>query len=117
LSLSEAEAFGMTVLEGVAAGCQVVCSDIPAFCDLAGMFPGHVTVVGRRNAAAGATAVREAAQRLPGTRADVTAFTWDAVTERVLEVYRRVTGTARTLAEADGPQMAKPEGDHLLAGG
>ncbi len=117
LSLSEAEAFGMTVLEGVAAGCQVVCSDIPAFRDLAGIFPDHVTVVRRRNETAGGAAVRNAVQRLPGTPADVTAFTWDAVTERVLEVYRRVTGAARTLADADGLQMAKPDGDHLLAEG
>lgn len=89
LALSEAEAFGMTVLEGVAAGSQVVCSDIPAFRDLAGQFPDHVTVAQGRNPESVADAVRRAALRKNGP-ADVSAWTWDAVTERTIQVYRRV---------------------------
>jgi glycosyltransferase involved in cell wall biosynthesis len=107
LNLSEAEAFGMTVLEGVAAGCEAVCSNIPAFHDLASQFPDHVTVVtGRRDPESVAAAVRLAARRTTSAPADVNAFTWDAVTERVLDVYRDVAGVVekvgggRTLAEA-----------------
>ena len=109
LSLSEAEAFGMTVLEGVAAGCQVVCSDIPAFRDLAAYFGDHVKVVGRRDATAAAAAVLGASRRTKAPPADVSAFTWDAITERLLGVYRRVTGVMPKAADADG--------QHLLAEG
>lgn len=135
LSLSEAEAFGMTVLEGVAAGAQVVASDIPAFRDLAGQFPMCVTVVPRRDPAAGAEAVRVIGRRAQVTPVDVSAFTWDAVTERVLDVYRRVTGIVDESVNAGGQDptgaekeqladahlvdahLADAQGEHLLAEG
>lgn len=88
LAMSQAEAFGMTVLEGVTTGCQVVCRDIPAFRDLAAHFPGQITVVA--DVAQGAAAVRAAKTRTLVAPADITAFTWDAVTERTLDVYHSV---------------------------
>lgn len=109
LNLSEAEAFGMTVLEGVAAGCEVMCSNIPAFQDLASQFPEHVTVVtGRRDPEGVAAAIRLAAQRTTATPADVSAFTWDAVTERVLDVYREVTGVVEKV-DAGGRALAEAQ--------
>ncbi|MGE5602495.1 MAG: glycosyltransferase family 4 protein [Nitrososphaerales archaeon] len=114
LSLSEAEAFGMTVLEGVAAGCQVVCSDIPAFRDLADYFGDRVTVVPRGDPGAGAAAVRAAQRGIAAAPPDVSAFTWNAVTERVLDVYRRVTGVQET---TDPEHMLDAHGEHLLAEG
>ncbi len=115
LSLSEAEAFGMTVIEGLAAGARVVCSDIPAFRDLAAHFPAHVQIVGRRDVKAGAAAVIATTRGLPAP-ADVTAFTWDAVTDRVLAVYRRVTDVGHQPEEA-GRHRADADGQHLLAEG
>lgn len=118
LSLSEAEAFGMTVLEGVAAGSQVVCSDIPAFRDLAGHFPGYVSVVGRRDARAGAAAVRAARERTPGGVADVSGFTWEAVTDRVLDVYHRVAGLVQEVEGAgqhpSGAGSDRPDANQRL---
>lgn len=108
VTLSEAEAFGMTVLEGVAAGAPVVCSDIPAFRDLAAQFAGHVSVVPRRDPRAAAAAVRLAAERATGAPADISAFTWDAVVDRVLQLYRRVTAIVET---------TDAHGDHLLSEG
>ncbi len=114
LSLSEAEAFGMTVLEGVAAGCQVVCNDIPAFRDLAAYFPSHVRVVSGRDMTAGAAAVRAAAREIHRPAADVSAFTWDAITDRVLDVYRRVTGAVQAINEQ---HPLDADGQHLMAEG
>jgi glycosyltransferase involved in cell wall biosynthesis len=93
------------VLEGVAAGCQVVCSDIPAFRDLARYFPRQVSVARRGDLAAIAAAVRSAQRRTRAARPDIGAFTWDAVTERVLDVYRRVTGVVQDTVDADGQRV------------
>jgi glycosyltransferase involved in cell wall biosynthesis len=90
LSLSSAEAFGMTVLEGVAAGAQVVASDIPAFRDLAGQFPEQVITVDADAPEQVAQAVRQATQRMGNPAADVSAFTWEGITARLLELYRDV---------------------------
>jgi glycosyltransferase involved in cell wall biosynthesis len=95
ISLSAAEAFGMTVLEGVAAGSQVVASDIPAFKDLARLFPGQVITVDAGAPEQVAQAARQAVTRAGNALADVSAFTWDAVTERLVEVYRGALGQAR----------------------
>ena len=95
VSLSSAEAFGMTVLEAVAAGTQVVSSSIPAFVDLARLFPGQVTATTTGDPQQVAVAVREAGRRALQPPADVSAFTWDAVTKRVLDVYWGVLEPAR----------------------
>jgi glycosyltransferase involved in cell wall biosynthesis len=96
VSLSSAEAFGMTVLEGVAAGAQVVTSDIPVFRDLAAQFPQQVITVDAEAPEQVAQAVRQAAQRVGNGAADVRAFTWDAVADQLLEVYRSVLEQARS---------------------
>jgi glycosyltransferase involved in cell wall biosynthesis len=95
LALSSAEAFGMTVLEAVAAGRQVVSSGIPAFLDLARLFPAQVRATNASDPEAVAAAVREAAASADQPAADVSAFTWDAVTDRLMDVYWEVTGPAR----------------------
>lgn len=102
ISLSSAEAFGMTVLEGVAAGAQVVASDIPAFLDLARQFPEQVITVDANGPEQVAQAVRQASARVGNSPADVSAFTWDVVTDRLVEVYRRVIGMAPSPRERRG---------------
>jgi glycosyltransferase involved in cell wall biosynthesis len=92
LHFSTAEAFGLTILEAIAAGCRVVCSDIPAFGELARRFPERITLVPTGDSPAPAMPV-EAAACHPTTRpADLSAFGWDAVAERLAEVYQRVAG-------------------------
>jgi glycosyltransferase involved in cell wall biosynthesis len=99
MTLSSAEAFGMTVLEGVAAGAQVVASDIPAFLDLARLFPQQVITVDADGPEQVAQAVRQASDRVGNPSADVSAFTWDVVTDRLVDLYRVVTETARLPGE------------------
>lgn len=45
ISLSNSEAFGRVIIEALAAGCFVVCNDIPAFHDFADEFPKAVSLV------------------------------------------------------------------------
>jgi glycosyltransferase involved in cell wall biosynthesis len=113
ISLSAAEAFGMTVLEGVAAGAQVVASDIPAYRDLARLFPEQVIAVDADAPEQVAQAARQAADRAGNAPADVSAFTWDAVTDRLLEVYRsaleqaqRTGATNEVRKREDGPRVS-----------
>jgi glycosyltransferase involved in cell wall biosynthesis len=107
MSLSSAEAFGMTVVEGVAAGAQVVASDIPAFRDLAGRFPEQVIVVDPDAPEQVAQAVRQATERVGNGLADVQAFTWDAVTDRLLDVYWGIVES--TLSAASIERVRKRE--------
>lgn len=87
LNMSEAEAFGITVLEALARGCRVVSSAIPAFCDLARSFPAQITPVPADSPAAVAAAVLAAAQSPAPAAADLSAFSWDSVVERLLALY------------------------------
>lgn len=87
------ESFGITVAEGMAAGCAVVASDLDAFCDvLAGsglMFPN-----GDRSALAAALVQamtdtglrRRLAERGSARALD---FDWGRVTDRYRALYRR----------------------------
>ena len=90
------ESFGITVAEGMAAGCAVVASDLGAFSDvLAGsglLFPN-----GDRSALAAALVQvltdgdlrRRLARK---ARVRVLAFDWKMVTGRYLDLYRRALG-------------------------
>jgi hypothetical protein len=86
-----------------------VANLLPAFRDLAMQFGNHVSVVNRRDPAAIASAVVAASQRTLTPPADISAFTWDAVTDRLLDLYRRVAGVV--------PKVAGADGQHLLAEG
>ncbi|HEU5088082.1 MAG TPA: glycosyltransferase family 4 protein [Roseiflexaceae bacterium] len=87
VNMSSAEAFGITVIEALAYGCRVVCSDIPAFRDLAQRFGDHVTLVTDATSAAGAIE-RAAFRMLPP--ADLSEYRWDKITARLEEVYANV---------------------------
>jgi glycosyltransferase involved in cell wall biosynthesis len=93
VNLSAAEAFGMTVLEAVAAGCHVVCSDIPAFRDLADEFPGWVTTTSVEDRETVAAAIRAAAGSTGTAPANLSSFTWTAIAGRLAKLYETVNSS------------------------
>jgi glycosyltransferase involved in cell wall biosynthesis len=87
VNFSEHEAFGLSALEGGAAGANVVLSDIPAHREVAELLPpGTVTLCGDTR---GLTDAMSACLDEPtnGTR---TVRSWDDVTDDLLRTYRAV---------------------------
>ena len=90
------ESFGITVAEGMAAGCAVVASDLPAFADVLGgsgvLFPtGDVRRM--RTALINVLSDTERIERL-GLDASqrVARFDWDRVVDRYEDLYERALG-------------------------
>jgi glycosyltransferase involved in cell wall biosynthesis len=85
VSLSEHEAFGITIVEALAAGARVVASDIPAHRELAARHAG-ITLVGPDEGTQeiAAAIVEAAGQPRPGA-AGIT--TWDEVAAETLSLY------------------------------
>ena len=95
VNLSGSEAFGLTLLEALAAGKPVLANDIPAFRELRTLSPlVHLVPLRRLSDAALARALVAAMARA-GSPPDLSAYTWDAVARRTLEVYREVLGEVR----------------------
>ena len=88
VSLSEIEAFGLTVVEGLVTGSRVVASDIPAHREVAETLPGAAI----RLLPTGADTARvaddiDAALADPGPAPPVEAIDWAEVTRRTRDVY------------------------------
>lgn len=85
------ESFGITVAEGMAAGCAVVASDLPAFRDLLGS-AGRLVTAGDPAALAAALVellgddARRRAAIVPGER--VAAYTWETVAPAYRALFR-----------------------------
>jgi glycosyltransferase involved in cell wall biosynthesis len=96
VSLSEQEAFGLGVAEGLGAGARVVASDIPAHRQIASQVPGGVRLVG---ADAGPAEVAEAIRAMLEPVSNAPSIdgliTWDDVARRTAAVYDLVTTAAR----------------------
>jgi glycosyltransferase involved in cell wall biosynthesis len=90
VTMSTAEAFGMTVLEAIGAGCRVICSEIPAFVELAARFPGHIAVIPAGENQLLARALGLALQSPAPRNAPMGEFLWDRVVERLLAFYEHV---------------------------
>jgi phosphatidylinositol alpha-mannosyltransferase len=94
----QGESFGMVLLEGMAAGCAVVASDIRGYREAAG---GHARLVPPGDAGALAAAVddalSEAAAGWTEARKEATeyarAWSMDSLAERYLELYERAIGS------------------------
>jgi glycosyltransferase involved in cell wall biosynthesis len=96
ISLSEAESFGMTVLEGLAAGCRVVCSDIPAFRDFAVEFPSAVSLVPSSADARQEAEVLHAAVCAAGrVEVDLQQYSWPEILRRTTNIYQSVSTANR----------------------
>jgi glycosyltransferase involved in cell wall biosynthesis len=90
VNLSGSEAFGLTLLEALAAGKPVLANDIPAFREISMLSPLVHLVNLRRLDAADLAGTLVAAMARSGSPPDLTAYTWDEVARRTLGVYREV---------------------------
>jgi phosphatidyl-myo-inositol alpha-mannosyltransferase len=104
----QGESFGMVLLEGLAAGCAVVASDLEGYRMAAGghaslVPPGDVPALARALGVALADAVEGLGQSTPEARKAAVeyarAWSMDSLAERYLEIYRRAieaSGRGRT---------------------
>ena len=103
VSGSAHEAFGMSVLDAVAAGARVVASDIPAHRELAGLAPGRISLWDPADQAAGLGRLVETALAVdPGQPTDPllpTLPSWDDAAAVLAERYAQV-GTGHRRAGA-----------------
>jgi len=90
VTLSSLEAFGITVLEALAAGKPVVASDIPAFRELSRKLRGIklVKIPGTTSQELAQIIVQSAESVSPCNELDM--FSWDSIAERVGQVYSQL---------------------------
>jgi glycosyltransferase involved in cell wall biosynthesis len=93
ITCSEAESFGRVVVEALAYRCHVICSDIPAFRDLASDHPQSVTLVHSGMPDQQLAALIESIAARPTVRADVQRYSWQSVTAQLMSVYGGQTRT------------------------
>ena len=90
------ESFGITVAEGMAAGCTVVASDLDAFSDVlagSGLLFRNGDRTGLAAALVQALNDTDLRRRLAeNASARVRTFDWEKVTGRYASLYRRVSG-------------------------
>ena len=91
ISLSEGEAFGRVVIEGLAHQCQIVCSSIPAFNDFMEDFPGSVILVQPNQSSKEIALVLEKAAHCLSLPIDLSRFMEEPILERLEEVYQAVS--------------------------
>jgi glycosyltransferase involved in cell wall biosynthesis len=96
VTLSTAEAFGLTVIEAVSAACQVVCRDVPAFRELAARFPDHISLVADDQGEVLLSALQRALHRTGRERVDLDEFNWNTLVERLVALYQQLLDSAHT---------------------
>lgn len=94
---SEAESFGIVVLEALAAGCRVLCSDIPSFADFAHEFPAAVSLVPPQATARDIAGLAARLAGAPLPPLDLAPYTWSRVVAAHLSVYRAAIAAATTV--------------------
>jgi glycosyltransferase involved in cell wall biosynthesis len=92
VNLSSSEAFGITLLEAMAAGKPVLVNDIPAFQEI-GKLSTMIQVINvqQLDDAGLARALVDGMSR-SGDPPDLADYTWDEVARRTLHVYRELLG-------------------------
>jgi glycosyltransferase involved in cell wall biosynthesis len=115
-SVTQQEAFGLALLESMACGTPVVASQLPGVEEVARL-GGLVAPPGDIDALAEAVArvVRDELPRGPALAARVReAYSWEAVTDRLLEVYAEVAGRAPPPSHPEVMSRAHPRRDAVL---
>jgi glycosyltransferase involved in cell wall biosynthesis len=109
VTLSDHEAFGISLLEALVAGSSVVASDIPAHREVAALAaPGAVQLISERDGPAKlAEAIARAARTAVGPVATVP--TWDAIAESTMALYESLVDRPRPApsefaGDAPGPR-------------
>jgi glycosyltransferase involved in cell wall biosynthesis len=87
-SLSREEAFGLVLVEGLAAGAAVVASAIDAHLEVLGGQPLAVTLSVDASPEAIGAAIADAAARRSLPHAPAQVHGWDEIAERTLQLYR-----------------------------
>ena len=115
VSLSRHESFGMTLLEGAAAGAAIIASDIPAHREVAGYLPPDRALFVDPDCAPEylGRAVQLAARR--GRANDTTTWrlpSWDGMVDALVDCYAEVVGEASNELDADMQNVLK----HVING-
>ncbi len=117
------ESFGIVVLEALAAGAEVVASDLPAFVDLLGVADGAPLGGIFRRGDPGALAhavvavLRDGERRQPGAGRRSLRYDWSRVAPEIEQVYLAVAGRpgdggpARDRPARDRPDRDRPARD------
>ena len=106
ITFSEAESFGRTVVEALAHGCQVVCGDIPAFRDLAAVYPEAITLAAPDARDQEVAALIAAAATRPPSSLDMRRYSWRSVATELLCVYARTCNLYGSREQYVGPMHA-----------
>lgn len=90
VSLSEGEAFGRIVVEALASGCNVICSDIPAFRDFSAKFPGDVSLISSMASEKEIAEAIHSAAAKPSPSVDLECYAETEIVRHLLKVYYAV---------------------------
>ena len=101
---SRAEGFGLPVLEGMACGVPVICSDLPVLRELADGVATFCDPSSATSFAAGMAAVLDAddRDRIQRGVARAASYNWKTAAEQTVRIYERVlAGRPRSLSDTD----------------
>ena len=90
ITLSEAEAFGITMLEALQNNCKIVCSSIPAYLELAEKFPEFVFPVPMQASPEEiAQIIRQVHSKPRASSPDLRNYYWPQIAKEHLAVFNQ----------------------------